>query len=573
LRPFRPSALTLEAICPVSSLATAMPPSASPAVGESGTTAVRLDQPTRHTLAASSVAGSPRIAPNPITLARPVANGPVVATIATPGQQAAVPTIPVDLSRYANSITIAAANAPPAHSSSGAAPVSKPGGGSVAPPSQATAPPAIAPTSTVAMPAPVIMPASPDGTAPAPTSSAGIRPMTMTATTKSAASTSPTVTMMASGIDPNAPPPDLPPMLVVSGGNWGGGTQLTINEFQDQNPVPLGVTVRIVAQDPTPAYHVLSITSCVGGTSIAGYFKDDAGTASPPSMKIQTNIQAGQSDDNFVTDSKPRGYTIVVDVAYANGAKGESTIYFTTDGPTASLRPISQGSPHFNPSTIDMNNLDASGHPTPIAQVVYDNPPGGPYPKNAGMRLQAIVTPSVNFGGTLMFLQTMTTQRLATFVPSGTPVSQIYSINGKMAQDNGIFTSYGYPLDTSTFTKPPIYNRDWPVDRGPAIPQVMQSMSDTPDITGPLSANPISLQVGLSGAAEMFSAYLMYRYDTSSVWVPIAQSNWQWSMRADRPTPTDPWVEGAPSAPAPTPVNPPAFGPEWDTRFSDGRWR
>jgi len=109
----------------VSSLATAMPPSAAPIAGESGMPAVRLDQPKRHAPAASPIVVATRIAPKPIAAGQIPAEG---LTVAAFGPQAAGTTIPIDLSRYANTITIATS---PTHPATGAAgnPVSGGGGG------------------------------------------------------------------------------------------------------------------------------------------------------------------------------------------------------------------------------------------------------------------------------------------------------------------------------------------------------------------------------------------------------------------------------------------------------------
>ena len=67
LHPFRPAALALESISPVSSLAVAMPPTASPAAGQAATNSVGLAQPTRLASLPSTLAASPSVAPKVIS--------------------------------------------------------------------------------------------------------------------------------------------------------------------------------------------------------------------------------------------------------------------------------------------------------------------------------------------------------------------------------------------------------------------------------------------------------------------------------------------------------------------------
>jgi hypothetical protein len=130
LRPFRPSPLSLEAICPVSSLATALPIAAT--AGAAGTMSSRPPQPTRSE-SPPLATFQPRVLTSEAVGAmrqRDAGAGPEVAmpsrTALTIRQQAG-PVIGNDLGRYDNAITIASVNVPAARQS--AAPAQDGGGG------------------------------------------------------------------------------------------------------------------------------------------------------------------------------------------------------------------------------------------------------------------------------------------------------------------------------------------------------------------------------------------------------------------------------------------------------------
>ncbi len=590
LRPFRPSALTLEAICPVSSLATAMPPSSSPAAGESGTPAVRLDRPTRSAPAASSIAAPPRIAPKPIALGRPVANGPAVATtstIATPGQQAVVPTIPVDLSRYANTITIAAANAPPAHSSSGAAPVSKPGGGSVTPPSQATAPPAsapaAAPTSSVTMLAPIIQPTTLGDTTPASTSSAPIRPMTHAATTGNTSSSAPAVKEMAygmsspsgssSGSSSAAAPPQ--PSLQISGGGWGG---VSSQDFTLPNGVPIGSKVNVTVQAPGDLQIQKVLWSGLAGAK-SDYFSTPAESGpnvTPPYLAKQPFVRAtvqppAQTSITFLVDPRATSYSITADVYYVGIAQDvRVTVAFTPVKPNGTLSVIS--------------NLPAQSAIQGSATRFQYRGLGTPYPNDAGIRFQATTSipawpadpanpnnPPSGYGGSFMIMQTITPSRAYTdntganfTVPPDNQVppanqqdpSKTYPTT-KVNLDN--YTgSTGGQLQKLTNGETDIYTdamgqptKHWIQNFGDAA----LTLTTADPAAQPLPVNAVSGSIN----QETADTYLMYMPD-GGVWTAIDSIHWSWNVSASAqgnwmPTgqanpsneaqPADPWPEWA----------------------------
>jgi hypothetical protein len=198
LRPFRPSALALEAICPVSSLATALPLAASALGGESGTPQARHDQSTRHPAVNTPIVAAPRTAPKPMPgPGRPnLGVGPVLATASPTATPATAPTALVNPVQPGNAITLASANVPVNRPSSGTQSPPTHGGGGA--PAQAPVRPMSAPaapgTATVAPPPPVLsLPTT--GATPAPTSPpTGIRPMTLAATPRVSAFATPTGT-------------------------------------------------------------------------------------------------------------------------------------------------------------------------------------------------------------------------------------------------------------------------------------------------------------------------------------------------------------------------------------------
>jgi len=212
LRPFRPSPLALEAICPVSSLATALPMAGWAVAGKAGTPVTQRDRPGHHASAGTPSVASPRMAPRAVR--SPVGFGSVTTAprISLPPAPPAAPAFAVDLARFANAITIASANAPLARPGSGAAPnPDTGGGGGIAPAAQPSSGPAVAPASSgVASPPPVLAVTPPVS----PPSPAGIRPMTLAATRAATpASTSPgtattfdmTMSGSSSGSDTGSP--------------------------------------------------------------------------------------------------------------------------------------------------------------------------------------------------------------------------------------------------------------------------------------------------------------------------------------------------------------------------------
>ena len=187
LRPFYPTALVLESISPVSSLAIAMPPTASPATGQAMTSTIRIDQPTKLTSMPSKLAASPILSQKAINRDGVGGFGPVVASTppaATFTNSQAAPSVMVDAARYAQAITIATANVPLTRPSNGPTDNSGiDGGGGVGDPAATTAQPTNSPTAPTAASVPPMI-VSPVESATSPSQATGIRPMSLAATSR-----------------------------------------------------------------------------------------------------------------------------------------------------------------------------------------------------------------------------------------------------------------------------------------------------------------------------------------------------------------------------------------------------
>ena len=575
--------MSLEAICPVSSLATALPLTAAATAYASRGDSATTERSTRdELLGTSSNQGRPRlplllrssherIPPTPPAAA---ATGPIILTVAADSSPAAG----VDIARYQNTITLAAATTPaPSRFAVPTAGQDAGGSGGMNLP-QATPQPASVPTAPA-----TDVPAFPTDFA------AKIRPMSVaaadlslgaTATSQSRPGAASSETGFGSGTSSGnysssgSPAPDSGPILKVSGGGWGGGTKTGPNTYNDSNTVPIGARVIIVARFDNGG-NTTTIT-WAGGTDVSNYSLPAANAPAPQQVTLEKNVVSTGTEYKFVADSKPRTYTIT---ATASTGKS-STITFTTDGPTGTLSQVAtNGAPHFNPG-----GTDPGGH-SGQTFVAYNNPTQTGLPQTAGMYIKAQAKPSSKVGGTLMFFQIINAQRKARGTDNGVVKTVTFPGNGQKAADNGGTMSglVGYPTADSDFkSNPPSYVTSWPSPVGGSIPD--RYMTDTPYLRASVASNPTLLEVGkielddLGNSymnPEKFNTYLMFQGE-SSVWVPLAQINWSWSIFVEKnrvdnngnPAWGNPDYPNSP--PAVPQSSPPEFGPTYTWTFGQG---
>ncbi len=327
-RPFRPSALALEAICPVSGLAVAMPPTAGPGTGPGGATTGRLDRPTRLDPMVSPPATPSSAVPRPIHRAGGRGFGATVAAtspVAMPGVPQSHPVATVEIARYGNAITLDSANVRPARPASGPAgnSVAGGGGGVGAPTPAATQPPSTPPTSTPTSPSVVV----PTSMGTSSTLSTGIRPMTREA------SKAPTSALVATGQSSAAPQqlsgstpgsssqsaststPPPPPTLYITGG-YGKQTN-------DPPTTPIPDVMQgsewfgqPILQGPSAnSYTILKYTWTFPGGAVKGYgtfgVQTTAGvswyvfTGDPTNAENTTVQTMGFTADDLTNDSTP----------------------------------------------------------------------------------------------------------------------------------------------------------------------------------------------------------------------------------------------------------------------------
>ena len=577
-RPFRPAALALESICPVSGWAAALPLALSPNLNPTAMPVSPAKPRTQDGLAGpNNILGLANV-PSPIAQPSRSARSPVASPsptqpVSTPNASLAAS---VDIGRYQNQITVAAVNSSPSRPAMPAAGQDSGGGGGIAP-TQATSQPAsapvVSPPSAPASPPATAIPTSPDN------SSSSIRPMTMAAASATASVSANGAASGGTGQDPtpnaigssgsgsgsgsDSGSAGTNSVLTVSGGSWGGGVSTGTNTYNDPGFVPIGANVSVIASIPN-GWNNVQVT-WNGGTEYSTYPLGAPDQNAPASMNPTQNVINTGLIYNFIAYATPKTYTIT-----ASTPGGSSTITFTTYGPTGQLTQKSQGTANFTANGIDPGDTPNS------AFVSYDNQATPGFPQNAGMYLNATVTASPKVGGTLMFFQTITAQRtVSANNVNNAPKTVNWTGNGQVAADNGgtqakgtTTGKIGYPTLASnsnpTPPNPPTYVTSWPCPvNGPVA---NQSMRDLPYVTVPVFNQPTLFQVG-NPVSEDFSTYLMFQGE-NGVWVPIAQLNWSWSITATNNNGN--WNLTNKTAPASSPPagEPPAFGPFYTTTYA-----
>ncbi len=306
LRPFRPSALSLESICPVSSFATSIPPSARVVADQAGVRPTREQQISVVELIGRSQSNSRRVA---ATLG--VAGSTARSTIPTPALETSnvAGGVNVDIGRYSNPITIASANVPSTRSSAVPTQVQDTGtSGGIIPEVQPAGGGSVVPTSSVTPSSPATNGVgSPDSLTPK------IRPMTLAASSASPSAFGPSGTTgathgnsslhalsiadsssglvsdsgfgsslaSASGSTSGNPLPPTPPMLYISGG--------MAKDSHDTSDTPVPTAVQgspwsaslFLAQPSSTSWQILSYTWTFPSGAIKGYGTFQTNTDDP----------------------------------------------------------------------------------------------------------------------------------------------------------------------------------------------------------------------------------------------------------------------------------------------------
>jgi hypothetical protein len=574
LRPFRPSTLTLESICPVSSLATALPPVASAVAGEWGTPSTRPHQPERSVAAAfSSMRPTPIVAGTPGS--RGVGGGPDLATpsrttlTANPGSA-----VGVDLGRYNNAITVASANRPPGRPSAAPAPNQDTGGGGGI---SSQGQPA-------ATPPPAVVASSPSAGSTA-VSSPQIRPMTLAATPMAATSSTPSATATTydtsmsastpsstsdstsgSGSDSGSPAP--PPYLYISGGS--GKEQ----HDTSSNLPPVAVQGSSWSGAPTlqgstaGSWQILTYKWTFPSGAVKGYgtfqTKTDDPTgpyttfsAAPTSAKY-TNVEVQGFSDDDLTNQQGAGITdpdTVNSFYWGPSATGLQTVsisaFIKNPGTGATMTVTSSSQTNVvQPLGTMTTALGRAGLSTGTA-----NYKGAPY---IGIDNRATFTTDW-FGNLVVTANTPGIQGQATIKKSSLPAG----VSGQFAVVQTITTrdseTYdgAYTVDTQsrqltlgdgTLPNGPSLDGLFPYSDigtapGTSVRDPGFSFEDIP--ASPLNdfpwrSTPISRSRG-----DSFTDTLMF--NPGGIWVPVGSLTWQWSASANYDTTTSTWVQAGAS--------------------------
>ena len=553
-RPFRPSALALEAICPVSSLAVAMPPTAMPSTGQAGTTTLRVDQPTRFAPMPSSVAASPSKATRAMTRAGGGDFGSVVATTSTIAMPQATPAAMVDTSRYGNAITIASANVPPARPATGPAdnPVARGGGGVGAPTPAAIQPPSAQPTSAPASPS-VVVPA-PMGAASTP--STGIRPMTAAATSPSTTSPSSNGTAtasypMMSGSTPSSNAASGgPPLVNLSGGGTGGSNSNGQNAFtvgSGNSSVPVG-TIFTVNVTPPNGLLLSAVTITYPSAVFASAYlgNADSNAAPKPSagpLPLITTPAVGngsQASTTFVVDAIPGTFQIKVHAEYTNNnGSGDTTGTYTSVAPTILLQKLNQAG-----GTVLQNA------PNAIVGVTANPQPGQNYIDGIDVQVTATagkdtLNNNAPVGGFIMVTQTIFVQRGYTDT-AGMSFKMVNPDPTVAAIDNGgsssgLSNTLGMAIfDPNTGAESNSKFTAFNLTSNPPVTSLAFTTGDKPvqpNATDAQGLNPIpnlkTLRVGTAANPfETMTIYVMYLPPQGGTWIALAKEDWGWNGSA-----------------------------------------
>lgn len=554
LRHFRPWADSLESLAPVASLlpgiATIVPVTAFPHVETE-------EDHEGAPMAASppSQPGNQPVSPTPsgnfVVMVGPTGNGPSGSASQPP------PSGPATAEFSGALVTLSTPSVPSVTPISTLTAASQQP--TVVPPRAGAAPPSLVNVASGAA-APSTSPVASTGTLPPGTAAeegAEIRPMTLAplppSTPTSEVSSFSTLVDSGGG---GGVPPDMPPVVDFSGGN-------TVQEVDANNdpipgkynvptPVPIGTVTFITVSDPAPGYNIQTI-AWSGGTTYSGYFSAPATQTPFGGQELEQNVATTTSNYIFIVDSMAKTYTINVNVTYTNGAKGSSTLTFTSVRPTGNLT-VSQ-----------VGTQTVSGTVNPGQVTVLLNP---------GIKIQATASTGPNTAGDFMLMQVIDTveKKLTTdqgqnrFVRNDIVVGN-EAFNGPLI-DNGASNTIGYDV-TSQASGGPLNWSLGPNSSMPVAPAAPPEMIDNPQFGVPSSYLMVAEN-------ESFSTYLMYKPSgpPAGVWIALSQVDWSWSKSASRPVGGN-WTT-TPDSQQPNPTNTTPGGaaafPTWvntATNFND----
>lgn len=551
-RSFRPLALALESICPVSSLATTLPPpplqiGEGPVDAEQTPVFIRTDAPgTARSVIANRTAirqsGTPHIG-NAALAAQAKSESRVGFAANSLTTIASLPA--------ANLITIVGAgnncysNSPgrPAESTGGGAydsglSAGQTGGNE----SKAAQPPVgIRPMTLAAN----RTPAGPgDGHADAMSAASGSGSGT--------GSDGGGGTGSGSGSNPTEPPPK-PYLRISGGGNGGGGDS---KDFTIPTGLPIG-TIASVGVTAASGYQIESVTWTGLDSTYYSYYMGAADAdqfQTPPYMAPQpVSLSQSQTSVTFLVDPRKGSYSVGADVKYVgNSQRVKVTGTFQVIAPTGALKILSD-----LPANEAITQTGFNG-----AQYAK---PDGEYPNDGGIRFEAKTSIPMRpaampgemptgFGGSFMILQTVDPKRYYTNTENRNFwIEPDYAVPDAM--EYYPFGNTYYVIDRSSSTNLDNYSGkigaavEAIVGDRPAIngvqayswsqayndPVAIYTTNDTPSSVFPMDAKSWEIR------SETLNTYLMYMPSGGGVWTAISKVQWGWSITSSAPDwlPTD----------------------------------
>ncbi|MDX2035594.1 MAG: hypothetical protein SFX72_03000 [Isosphaeraceae bacterium] len=355
-------------------------------------------------------------------------------------------------------------------------------------------------------------------------------------------------------------PEDKAPIIRASGEGWIAQQKMANGapvegQYEVPNGVPVGAVPNIEVLPPADSGYVIQTITWSGGTDITGYLSTNADQVPPETMSVTTGVQTDQLQYGFVVDAEARLYSVDAQVEYTNGAKGHSTLVFSSVRPTtAQLSRLSE------PRPLKL--------PTQNAISYWDDDEMQP----GGMVSQA-TTQTSSFGGDFMVTQ------IVQAVRSYTDQNNVaYSMSGGPWIDDG---PSGGSLGLGMSNLEPMHS--WNVPPNTPGMHHLNIFEDPIHVPSPDQVNDKEITVGIPGEVptpEMYKTFLMYRPSGGGVWVALAKLEWGWGGALKRNTQSGFWEldESYSQNPPLMSVNPIAhtsddFWPSWIARSSDmGVW-
>ena len=325
-----------------------------------------------------------------------------------------------------------------------------------------------------------------------------------------------------------------PALLSWSGGAQGGpplnkATDDLGNHYTAQSPVPIGFLANILSDEPVPN-DPFNAANWSGGT-YDGYISTPYNQAPPPTVSIpKTPTSTNTGEYIFATDGQARQYTVTFDAISDLGTDYHADLTFSTIAPSqASItNPVGQNVPSaYYEQVNNIQNLTLR-----LGQEAG-------YATNAGAGVNITATTQTNptYGGDFAFIQTINSQRYATFNNGMGGLDYFRQINIGNGPNQDSQGNLGYAID-GTFTNA-IPTTGWTLAAGQG--PVSHNMIDSPSISVG-AGNLVSITAGYPPKAgggdgpvqpESFVTYLMHKGDTySTVWVALQQVKWQWTGKA-----------------------------------------